>query len=252
MVQRDAIVRWISEYLDVGNFEDQCPNGLQVEGGAEISRIVVGVSACQSLFRAALDQGAQMVITHHGLIWKGLPWVIKGVIKSRLKFLLENGINLLGYHLPLDAHPQVGNNILLAKKLGMEGVMPFGQHRGRAIGWYGDLIADMPRLSVLEQIENILGGPVIHFDSGREKIRRIGVISGGAAKDLHEAIDLGLDLYLTGETEEPTQELCREAAINFVSGGHYRTERFGIQALGEKIKAVFTLPVEFIDIPNPI
>ncbi len=126
------------------------------------------------------------------------------------------------------------------------------RHGGRAIGWYGDLVAEMPRLSILGQIEHILGGTVLHFDSGREMIKRIGVISGGAAKDLHEAIDLGLDLYLTGETEEPTKELCREAAINFVSGGHYRTERFGIQALGEKIKAVFTLPVEFIDIPNPV
>jgi dinuclear metal center YbgI/SA1388 family protein len=252
MVLRDEIVHWIDNYLDAANFDDSCPNGLQVEGVSEINQIVVGVSVCQALFEASQEEEAQMVIAHHGLIWKGLPWVIKGVLKGRLEFLLRNGITLLGYHLPLDAHPEVGNNVLLAKELGIEELKPFGYHGSKPIGWYGHLATEVPRSTVLERIEGALGGTVLHFDSGRENIRRVGVISGGAAKDLHEAIDLGLDLFLTGEAEEPTYEICREANINFVAGGHYRTERLGIQALGEKVRDNFGVPVTFFETPNPV
>ena len=252
MVQRDEIIQWIDQYLDVRNFDDHCPNGLQVEGVSEISQIVVGVSASQALFDTSRKKGAQMVITHHGLIWKGLPWVIKGVLRDRLGFLLKNGINLLGYHLPLDAHPEIGNNVLLARKLDVEELKPFGTHGNKPIGWHGNLTTDVPRAIVLERIKAVLGTAVLHFDTGKESIRRIGIVSGGAAKDLYEAIDLGLDLFLTGEAEEPTYEISREAKINFVAGGHYRTECLGIQALGEEVQKRFGLPVTFVDTPNPI
>jgi dinuclear metal center YbgI/SA1388 family protein len=252
MVQLDDIIQWMDEYLEARNFEDHCPNGLQVEGVREISQIVAGVSACQALFEAARERGAQMVITHHGLIWKRLPWVIKGVLRSRLAFLLENGINLLGYHLPLDAHPQIGNNILLAKALEVKDLKPFGYHDTRPIGWHGDLATEMSRTAILERIETVLKGSVLHFDAGRQCVRRIGIVSGGAARDLYEAIDLGLDLFLTGEADESTYEISREAGINYVAGGHYRTERLGIQALGEEIQEKFNIPVTFFDIPNPV
>ncbi|NIS72517.1 MAG: Nif3-like dinuclear metal center protein, partial [Proteobacteria bacterium] len=166
--------------------------------------------------------------------------------------LLKNGINLLGYHLPLDAHPEVGNNILLARKLGVEKLEPFGYHSNKPIGWHGQLATEVPRQALLEQIERVLGAIAVHFDAGRENIRRIGIISGGAAGDLYEAIDLGLDLFLTGEAEEPTYEICREANINFVAGGHYRTERLGIQALAEKVQEKFDVPVTFFETSNPI
>ncbi len=252
MAQRDEIVRWIDEYLDVKNFEDSCPNGLQVEGVSEIGQIVVGVSASQSLFQAAQEKAAKIVIVHHGLIWKGLPWVIKGVLRDRLEVLLKNGINLLGYHLPLDAHPEIGNNVLLAHRLGLGELKPFGYHGSKPIGWHGRLTTEMSRHVFLEEIEKVLGGVAICFDAGRESISRVGIISGGAARDLYEAIDLGLDLFLTGEAEEPTYEICREANINFVAGGHYRTERLGIQALGEKVQEKFDVPVTFFETPNPV
>ncbi len=252
MAHRDKIVQWINEYLDVASFDDSCPNGLQVEGVSEIRQIAVGVSACQALFEASQGADAQMIITHHGLIWKGLPWVIKGIFKRRLEFLLRNGINLLGYHLPLDAHPEIGNNVLLANALGVKGLKPFGYHGSKAIGWFGQLTTEVPRSAVLERIEDVLGGPVLHFDAQRERIKSIGIISGGAARDLFEAIDLGLDLFLTGEAEEPTHEICREGNINFVAGGHYRTERLGIQALGEKVREKFGVPVTFFETPNPV
>jgi dinuclear metal center YbgI/SA1388 family protein len=252
MVQRDDIVHWIDAYLDVKSFDDSCPNGLQVEGSTDISQIVVGVSACQALFEACLSRDAQMIITHHGLIWKGLPWVIKGLLRDRLAFLLKNEITLLGYHLPLDAHAEIGNNALLAQRLKLEDLKAFGFHGGRSIGWHGQLAEELPRSAVLREIEAFAGGGILHFDEGTERIRRIGVVTGGAAKDVHEAIDLGLDLYLTGEAEEPTYEVCREARINFVAAGHYRTERLGIQALGEKIEEKFSLPVSFIETSNPV
>jgi dinuclear metal center YbgI/SA1388 family protein len=252
MARRDEIVQWIDDYLDVKNFDDSCPNGLQIEGVSEISRIVVGVSACQEIFENARKKGAQMVIVHHGLIWKGLPGIIKGVFRRRLEFLLRHGMNLLGYHLPLDAHPEVGNNVLLANELGLEDLKPFGYHGSQSIGWHGHLGREMSRRAILKLIGKVLGGTPLHFDAGKERIRRIGVISGGAAGDLYEAIDLGLDLFLTGEAGEPTYEICREAGVNFVAGGHYRTERLGIQALGEKIHEKFGVPVTFFETPNPI
>ena len=252
MVQRDQIIQWIDEYLDVKTFDDHCPNGLQVEGVAEIRAIVVGVSASQALFEASQEKGAQMVIAHHGLIWKGLPWVIKGIFRGRLEFLLKNGINLLGYHLPLDAHPEIGNNALLATKLDIENLKPFGHHGGKPIGCYGDLAKEVSRPAILKRIEKALRGKVLHFDAGKQRVRRVGVISGGAASDVHEAIELGLDLFLTGEAQEPTYEICKEAGINFVAGGHYLTERPGIEALGEKVQTEFDLPVTFFETYNPV
>jgi dinuclear metal center YbgI/SA1388 family protein len=252
MTQRDNMVRWMNEYLDAEGFDDYCPNGLQIEGVSEINRVVIGVSASQTLFQASQEEGAEMVIVHHGLIWKNLPRVIRGVFRDRLAFLLKHGISLVGYHLPLDAHPTIGNNILLAQALGLDDLEPFGTHGGRSIGWHGRLAAEVPRSTLLTRIERILDGSVLHFDGGRERVSRIGIISGGAAGDLHDAIDLGLDLFLTGEAGEPTYEMCREGRINFVAGGHYRTERLGIQALGEELHKQFGLPVTFFDTPNPV
>jgi len=252
MTQRDDMVRWMNEYLDAEGFDDYCPNGLQIEGAPEVQRVVVGVSASQALFQACREEDAQMVIVHHGLIWKSLPRVIRGVFRDRLAFLLKHGISLVGYHLPLDAHPTIGNNVLLAQALRLDDLKPFGFHGGKSIGRHGRLAAEMPRSALLTRIEGILDGPVLHFDGGPERVSRIGIVSGGAADDLHDAIDLGLDLFLTGEAEEPTYEMCHEGRINFVGGGHYRTERLGIQALGEKLRTQFGLPVTFFETPNPV
>lgn len=252
MAQRDDMVGWMNEYLDAEGFDDYCPNGLQIEGVSEVRRVVVGVSASQALFQTCHKEDAQMVIVHHGLIWKSLPRVIRGVFKDRLAFLLKHGISLVGYHLPLDAHPTIGNNILLAQALELDDLKPFGSHGGKPIGRHGRLAAEMPRSALLTRIERILDGPVLHFDDGPGRVSRIGIVSGGAADDLHDAIDLGLDLFLTGEAGEPTYEMCREGRINFVAGGHYRTERLGIQALGEELHRRFGVPVTFFDSPNPV
>jgi dinuclear metal center YbgI/SA1388 family protein len=250
-MKRDNLLNYLNTYLKISEFDDYCPNGLQVEGKENIEKIVTGVSASVELFEKAIETGADTIIVHHGIIWKSDTPIYRGGFKKRLKLLLENEINLFAYHLPLDVHEDVGNNTQLAKILKLENLSPFGKCKNQPIGFKGEC---QPRnvTSIINSIKEKINQEAIIFPYGPEMVKKIGIISGGAEKEVENAVTEGLDLYLTGEASEYILHYVKEEGIHFIAAGHYATERFGIQALGEHLRNRFNLSVEFTDIPNPI
>lgn len=252
MVHRDEIVSFLDRLLSVGSIPDFGPQGLQVEGRAEVRKVAMGVTASAELFRRAAQAGADLVICHHGILWDHAPGVVRGSFKERLQLLLEHGTTLLGYHLVLDAHEEHGNNALLARAFGLVDVEPFGEYRGTLIGRKGRFPAPVPRSALAARVAQAVGGEPLVFAFGPDPVRTIGLISGAAVSDFSQAIDQRLDAYLTGEVKEHVQELAREERITYVAAGHYRTETFGVRSLGDRITREFGIPCEFLDVPNPV
>jgi dinuclear metal center YbgI/SA1388 family protein len=250
-MQRDQLKQFLDDYLNAALFTDLCPNGLQVEGKEEIKKVVTGVSASVELFRQAIAAGADAILVHHGIIWNFERPLYKGGYRERVRLLLENDLNLFAYHLPLDAHAESGNNAQLAQELGLENRAPFGEYKGQPVGIMGK-IAAVAADSFFEKIAEVTNRAPLTFRYGPEKITSVGIITGGAQKDLGQAVQAGLDCYITGEVSEHTMYLAREEGIHFVSAGHYATERFGVLALGELLRSRFGLDVEFIEIDNPV
>ena len=250
---RDEIVRYLNDYLQVDKFKDYGPNGMQVIGRPEVKLVALGVSANLECFRLAAEQRADMLIVHHGLFWENMPREIGALMKARLKLLFEHDISLLGYHLPLDAHPEIGNNALWLTRLGfeLEGI-DLGAARGRAIGATGLAPARQTLLDLVEQITSIAGAAPRVYAYGPQTIRRLGVVTGGGQGYLLEAIASGCDTFLTGEVGEPTEGIAREEGINFIAAGHYNSEKIGVQALGDLLKAQFDVETFFCDVPNAI
>ncbi len=250
-MHRDELTNFLNTYLFVNDFKDYGPNGLQVEGKAEINKVVTGVSASVELFQKALEEGADAIIVHHGIIWNFERPVYRGGYKKRVKFLLENDINLYGFHLPLDAHPEVGNNARLAKLLPLESLEPFGEYQGNHIGYKGSC-KPTHAMDLFDLIKAEINPDALIFPYGPDKVHTVGIISGGAQKQVTEAVLQGLDLYLTGEVSEHILHYVKEEEIHFVAAGHHATERFGVRALGAKLADEFGLEVTYIDIPNPV
>ena len=250
-MQRDKLLQYLNDYLRCSDFTDLGPNGLQVEGRQEIQKIVTAVSACVELFEKAIELKTDAILVHHGIIWDFERPVYRGGYKRRVKLLLENDINLLAYHLPLDAHLEVGNNAVMAGLLGLQNIQPFGEYKGQFIGVRGTLPATDAG-EVFNRIKEKIKHDALIFPYGPKKISRIGLISGGAQKEVKQAVDLGLDLFISGEVSEFIMHLVKEEGIHYVAAGHYATERFGVQALGEHLRDKFGLDVEFVDIPNPV
>ena len=251
MENRDKIIDHINRYLDSGKIKDASHNGLQVEGKAEVKKIAFGVSASLELFERAAASGADMVIVHHGLLW-GRSVPVKGPFRKKLKTLLDNGLTLAAWHLPLDKHRTVGNNARILKLLGAGRPEPFGVYDGETIGFKGAFPRARTLAEVIKALQNELSADVLAFGFGTKKIRTLGVISGGGQKMFDQAIEAGLDLFITGEVSEFVQETAREHCANFVSAGHYNTEQPGVRALAALVCAKFGVETEFIDIPNPI
>lgn len=250
-VSRDKLTDYLHKFLKVDEFNDYCPNGIQFEGKPKINKIVTGVSASVDLFEKAAEHKADAVITHHGLIWDFDRPIYRGGYKKRVKLLMENDISLYGFHLPLDAHDIVGNNAVIATKLGLLNVKPFGEYRGQYIGMRGKL--DKIEANIFfELIRKKVNEDLIVFAFGPDNISNVGIISGGAQKEVKQAVLDGLDVYVTGEVSEYTLHYVKEEGIHFVAAGHHATERFGIKALGDHIKKQFEVDVEYIEIPNPI
>ncbi len=245
-MKRDELLTWLNGYLAVSEVQDYGPNGLQVEGRREIQMVVTGVSACVELFEQAVASNADAVLVHHGLFWQGQDMTIRGAAKKRLKILLENDVNLLAYHLPLDKHPEIGNNALAARALGLASWEPFAEFG--AIGEREPILAS----GLVEQVAELYGRRPLVFAYGPEKITRVAILSGSGARYVTEAIERGADAYITGEPAEYVMNLAREVGIHFLAAGHYATERLGIRALGEKLAAEFGLRVTFVDVPNPV
>jgi dinuclear metal center YbgI/SA1388 family protein len=209
------------------------------------------VSASVELFEIAAAQKADTVIVHHGIIWNFERPVYKGGYRERIRLLLENNINLYGFHLPLDAHEEIGNNAQLCRRLEVKNMRPFGDIKGQYIGMKGE-IDKIDKESFFKRISKLVDRDPLIFDYGPDQVEKVGVISGGAQKYLNQAVSAGLDVYLTGEVSEHIMHYAKEEKIHFVSAGHYATEKFGIIALGQLLEKQFNVEITFIDINNPV
>jgi dinuclear metal center YbgI/SA1388 family protein len=247
MAARDEIVAFANDLLDLPSYPDYGPMGLQVAGAPEVTKIACSVSASRELFERALETGAQLVLVHHGLFWEKDTRVIGPLQRARLEILFHGDLNLVAYHLALDAHPEIGNNILLAKELGVE-----PERRFTEWGYGGRLAHPIPVSELAERMQEKLDRPPLVFSYGPEEVERVAVLTGGAARYVSEAAAEGYDCFVTGEADEPTKYAAKEAAIHFVAGGHYATETLGVRALAAKLADEFGVEWEFIDLPNPV
>ncbi len=251
-MERSALVSYLDDFLRASEGQDYCPNGLQVEGRSQVSKIVTGVSACQELFEGARQVGADAVLVHHGLFWFGMPYSLTGVQYRRVAELIQGDVNLLAYHLPLDRHPEIGNNAIAARALGLVDLVPFGDYKGFPVGFGGRFPTPISPQQLSLEAAEFFGQAPLSFLHGPDAIRRLAIVSGGAQKDFHLAIAEGYDAFITGEVSEWVMNLARETQTHFLACGHYATERCGIRALGEHLAGEFSLEVEFIDVPNPV
>ena len=248
MASRDDIIAWADEYLDVASYPDYGPVGLQVAGADEVRKIVCGVSASRELFERAAGAGAQLVLVHHGLFWDRDPRVVGPVLRERLRALFDADLTLAAYHLALDAHPEVGNNALLAGELGVERERRFAD----GLGFGGRLAEALPISELSARVQERLGQMPLVFSYGPELVERVAVCSGGAARYLANAAAEGYDCFVTGEADEPTKHASKEAGVHFVAAGHYATETLGVRALAAKLAEELGLDWEFVDLPNPV
>jgi dinuclear metal center YbgI/SA1388 family protein len=251
VASRDDIIAFLDDLLDAPGWPDYGPNGLQVPGVAEVSTVVTGVSAHLTLFERAVEAGAQLVLCHHGLFW-GQTELISQELKGRLKTLFDADVSLAAYHLPLDAHAEVGNNALICRQLGFERAEPFSEHKGKPVGWVGRSGDGIPAAELFERCARVFGQEPLVFDAGPERLHSIGIVSGGAASSIHEAVELGLDAFLTGEPSEFVMASAQEGGIHFIAGGHYATETFGVRRLGELLEERFGIKHRFVPVPNPV
>lgn len=238
--------------LQPGRFQDYCPNGLQVEGRLHVGRLVSGVTASLALLEMALAQRADAVLVHHGYFWKGDSPVVTGMQKKRLQLLLQNDISLIAYHLPLDAHPELGNNAQLAKRLDI--VVTGGLQPGSAlpIGNIGRLNEALSAAAFAARVEERLGRTPLLISGGDHPIRTIAWCTGAAQSYIGQAAELGVDAFLSGEISEQTVHSARELGLHYIAAGHHATERYGVQALGDHLAALFGIEHQFIDSDNPV
>jgi dinuclear metal center YbgI/SA1388 family protein len=252
MAQLKEVISYLDELLEIQDFQDYGPNGLQVPGSRELSVVVTGVSAHRELIEHAARAGAQLVVAHHGLFWDFHPRAISPAMKERLRVLFDNDISLAGYHLPLDAHPEVGNNALICAALGLERGEPFGEHRGRSIGFVGRSADGVSFDDLRSRCAATFGQDPFSWDAGPELVHSVGIVSGAAASSFGEAIALGLDAFLTGEPAEHVMADARESGTHFIAAGHYASETFGVRRLGELLAERFGVEHRFVEVPNPI
>ena len=250
-VSLKALVAAADEILEPAQFNDYCPNGLQVAGSDQVARIVSGVTASQALIEAAIAENADAILVHHGYFWRGEDPCIVGMKRNRLALLLANNISLIAYHLPLDAHPVLGNNAQLAKRLGIEVDGGLDANHSRSVGNVGYLAEAVSADVFAEHVRRVLGRtPLLEVGHDRP-IKRIAWCTGGAQSYIDKAVAAGVDAYLSGEVSEPTILAARELGIHYIAAGHHATERYGIQALAENLADRFGLYHRFIDIDNP-
>jgi dinuclear metal center YbgI/SA1388 family protein len=235
------------------DYADYGPNGLQVPGREEVRTVVTGVSASAELFARAREAGADLVLVHHGLFWAGPPRPLDRAAKARLQALFDADIGLVAYHLPLDGHPEVGNNALLARELGAQDVAPFAAVKGAAIGVRARFASGgLPASELVGRVRAVTGREPLAFLAGPDPVHTIGIVSGAGADHLEDAIAEGLDAFLTGEPAERVMTRAQEAGVHFLAAGHYATETFGVRALGQLLAERFGVRHVFVDVPNPI
>lgn len=248
MVTRHQITDYLADYLDIDAFQDYCVNGLQVEGSESVTKIVTGVSAGQQLFQAAVDMQADMIIVHHGLFWKSTPspFSLTGLLRNRVKLLLNHNINFAAYHLPLDAHPVLGNNARILRTMG------FPVHEPFDVGFVSRPDSPLSTRILKSHLDKCLPSPSTLFGHTQKTIKAFAVVSGGGSGVLERVANQGLDALITGETSEPSIRAADELGISLYRAGHYNSERPGPIALADHLSHQFSIPVHFVDIPNPV
>ncbi|WP_422472183.1 Nif3-like dinuclear metal center hexameric protein [Endozoicomonas sp. ALB032] len=246
------LVKILEDELQPGLFKDYCPNGLQVEGSEQIKRLVTGVTACQALIDKAVELRADAILVHHGYFWKGEDSAIVGMKKRRIETLLEHNISLIGYHLPLDGHQELGNNAQLARLLGWktEGGMEPG--KARSIGNWGRPATSVSLDVLGRQIEEKLGRKPLLIAGGDHEIKTLAWCTGAAQRMIDLALDLKVDAFVSGEISESTVHFARENGIHYISAGHHATERYGVRALGEWLEEQQGVEHTFVDIDSPV
>jgi len=248
-MQLSELNDYIGRLLEISRFRDYCPNGVQVEGRTEIRRIATGVTASQRLLQAATAWGADAILVHHGYFWRNEDTTIAGIKKRRIAHLLQHDVSLLAYHLPLDAHAELGNNAQLALRLGM---LPQGRFGEQDIAWHGELRQQQTLGQFATHISDALQRTPLIIGNSERPLRRIAWCSGGAQGYFEQAVALGVDAFLTGEISEQNVHVAEETGIAFIAAGHHATERYGVQALGEHLAQQFSIEHRFFDMDNPV
>jgi len=253
MTQLNSIVAYCNDLLKINEYSDYCPNGLQIEGKSNVQQLVCGVTACQDLIEVAIQKQADILLVHHGFFWKNESAVITGIKHKRIASLLAHDISLLAYHLPLDAHLELGNNAELAKKLNIEVKGVVQQGRAKGLLWQGQLAAAVDADDFSNQIEKQLKRRPLHLSSASNRpIKTVGWCTGGAQHFIEDAAQMGLDAFISGEVSEQTFHLAKELDIHYFAAGHHATESYGVQALAQHLAKTFPLDIEFVDIVNPV
>ncbi|HQR03976.1 MAG: Nif3-like dinuclear metal center hexameric protein [Proteobacteria bacterium] len=248
-MQRDQLAAYLDDLLETARFRDYCPNGLQVEGRAQVSRIVCGVTASQALLEAAVERGADAVLVHHGWFWRGEDGRVTGTRKRRLATLLGRDINLFAYHLPLDAHADLGNNAQWAQRLGW---VTQGRFAEQDIGFIGHPARPAPADGIAADLARVLGRTPLLVGDGTRQVNRIAWCSGGAQGYFEAALLAGADLFVSGEISEQTYHLARESGVPYIAAGHHATERYGVQAVAAHLGERFGIGHEYVDLDNPV
>lgn len=248
-----TLVDYLDRYLEADRFSDYCPNGLQVEGRDRVERLATGVTASQALLDAAIEWGADAVLVHHGYFWRGEAPQVTGMKRRRLAALLGNDVSLIAYHLPLDAHPVLGNNARLGELMGIPAHSHEPLQPGTAdVGSIATLPASRVAGEIAAELEALSQRAPLHIGDPGATVQRVAWCTGAAQGYIEAAVAAGADLFVTGEASEQTVHVAREEGIHFIAAGHHATERYGVQALGEHLAAEFGLEHRFIDIDNPV
>lgn len=247
------VIAELDRLLEPARFRDYCPNGLQVPGRAEVAKIATGVSASAELFERAVSARADLLVVHHGIFWGSQPGPIDAALKHRLKLLFDADLSLAAYHLPLDAHPELGNNALIARALGAATLRPFAKHDDQSVGFVADLAGDGMDAGVLfARVAELTARQPLVFDEGPARVRSVAIVSGAGAGYLADAVTAGADAFITGEPAERVMTEANESGIHFIAAGHYATETFGVKRLGAHLSERFDVAHVFIDVPNPV
>ncbi|MDP4945368.1 Nif3-like dinuclear metal center hexameric protein [Alishewanella sp. SMS8] len=251
MIERQQLVDYLDQLLDSGRIKDYCPNGLQVEGKAQIQTVVTGVTASMALLEQAAALNADAILVHHGYFWKNEAPMVVGMKKRRLQLLLAHDINLLGYHLPLDVHPTLGNNAQLAQILHLETATPVLGVEPLGVLQQGKLAKATPLTEIAALLAEQLQRDLLVEDVGIGAVTKLAWCSGGGQGYIEQAAAAGAQLFISGEVSEQTIHCARELGIHFIAAGHHATERYGVKALGEHLASELGLTVHFVDIANP-
>ncbi|MGA3051452.1 MAG: Nif3-like dinuclear metal center hexameric protein [Chitinispirillaceae bacterium] len=249
--KRAGVVQFLDKLLAIDRIEDLSRNGLQVEGAATIRRVGLAVDACLASFEAATLNDCEMLIVHHGMIWGSLR-SLTGDVYRQVRFLIEASLNLYAVHLPLDLHPELGNNARLAAAIGIKKPFPFGIYNGIPIGFEGTIVRPLRLDTLCRALEKVTGGTTLALPFGKKFNKRIAIVSGGASSIIGEAVAKHVDCFITGEPNHAHYHLAREAGLNVIYGGHYHSETLGVKAVGKALEREFGIESVFLDIPTTV